>query len=77
MFGTRTLHSCPACEMWQVDYDFDAVTPFVTYDMSLQGMKPNSLPFYKALDEIIREHLAECPAASVAFLLTQIAQPVL
>lgn len=63
--GQVTVHQCPGCESWQVDYDFTAVWDFLT--VRTEGPASAELTLFMSYDAwrdeieaILREHLAEC-----------------
>jgi hypothetical protein len=64
--GQVTVHQCPGCELWQVDYDFAAVWDFLT--VRTEGPMSAELRIFASYDAwrdeieaILRDHLAECP----------------
>lgn len=55
-----TIHPCPYCDTWQVDFHQHVAQQWVTVSITAKGEAIfDSKPWYDALDEVIREHWAE------------------
>jgi hypothetical protein len=65
--ANRTVHDCPACGSWQIDYDQAAYTSLSTSSLrrsptgKVIDLVIDSSAFYRALEEEIGDHIAECP----------------
>lgn len=57
-----TVHQCPGCRDWQVDYDAEIVDQWPIWVVVGSGATLDLTAFNAALDDILREHAAECPA---------------
>ena len=55
------LGPCPGCDSWQLDYTYEAMDEFLTPIPDLATNSYTLRPFRAALEEILAEHLAECP----------------
>ena len=56
-----TVHQCPACCSWQIDYDTQAGASLSTFGMVDGHLTVDTSHFHAALEEEICAHLAECP----------------
>lgn len=64
----RTVHPCPYCEEWQVDFHFQVAQEWVVVSVSKEGeVFFDTKPWYDALDEVIQEHWAEKHKAALRF----------
>jgi hypothetical protein len=62
------LGPCPGCDAWQLDYSYSAAQTYCVLrrdepdEFSWSShLRVDSAPFYAVVEEILQEHLAECP----------------
>ena len=51
------LGPCPGCQLWQIDYSYRVAQEFIQMVDGSFDVRP----FHQAVEELLREHLDECP----------------
>lgn len=65
------LGPCPGCQLWQLDYTYEAAGSFLKLNererlalrqgQHLSDLIVDASAFYDAVEEILSQHLQECP----------------